>query len=170
MERRLVYRRADRKTQPIKDICGSSLRCAVESRPKWVIKDVSGVPMDQARPITRWAVISLISSILGCLGFAGLPALYSYGMHQETTGVSAGIAVSCAGLLSGTVCLSGVVCGIAALRGLRGTAGRGRGLAWSGIVLGCLPLVVLLAYLVPVLWEALWDWIGRPVPKKALPI
>src|SRR5258707_600993 len=48
------------------------------------------VPMVDRKPTTSWAVVSLVCSILGCLGIVALPASYSHGLHQEPTGVTAG--------------------------------------------------------------------------------
>jgi hypothetical protein len=115
-------------------------------------------------------VVGLVCSILGCLGTIALPAIYSHGLHQETTGVSAGLAVLCYGFLSGTLCLLGVIFGIGVLRRIRRGECAGQGIAWTGIVLGCLPLVVLVGYLIPVLWQGLWDWIGNVGRAKQQPI
>src|SRR5262245_6440249 len=128
------------------------------------------VPMADKKPPTSWAVVSLVCSILGCLGTVALPAIYSGGMRQEPTGVTAGLAVSCYGFLSVTLGLLGLSFGIVALRRIRRGECGGRGKAWTGIVLGCLPLVVLVAYLAPYLWERLWDWIGNLGGKKQPPI
>jgi Domain of unknown function (DUF4190) len=116
------------------------------------------------------AVVSLVCSILGCLGTVALPAIYSHGMRQETTGVSGGLAVLCCGFLSGTLSLLGVICGIVALRRMRSGECGGRGAAWTGLLLGCLPLVVMAGYVTPGLWEALRDWIGNLGREKKAPI
>src|SRR5262245_42974028 len=113
--------------------------------------------MVDKKPTTSWAVVSLVCSILGCLGTVALPAIYSHGLRQETTGVSAGLAVLCCGLLSGTLCLLGVISGVVALGRIRRGECGGRGKAWTGLVLGCLPLVVMAGYVTPRLWEGLWD-------------
>jgi hypothetical protein len=126
--------------------------------------------MVDRKSTTSWAVVSLLCSILGGLGTVALPAMYSHGLRQETTGVSAGIAVLCCGLLSSTLCLLGVISGIVALRRIRSIECGGRGMAWTGIVLGCLPLVVMAGYVTPRLWDALWDWIGNLGRKKEFPI
>ena len=113
--------------------------------------------MVDTKPPHRGPIVSLVCSILGCLGIVALPALYSSGLQQEPTGVSAGIAVAFYGFLSVTLCLLGVIIGLIALRRIRCGECGGLGKAWTGIVLGCLPLVVLVAYLVPYLWERVWD-------------
>jgi Domain of unknown function (DUF4190) len=114
--------------------------------------------------------ISLVCSILGCLGTVALPALYSHGLHQEPTGVSAGLAVLFCGFLSVTLGFFGVICGTVALRKIRSNGCGGHGKPWAGIVLGCLPIVLLVAYLIPAFWQGLWDWIGNPGRNKQLPI
>ena len=126
--------------------------------------------MVDPKTTTSRGVIGLVCSILGCLGTVALPAIYSHGLHQETTGVSAGLAVLCYGFLSGTLCLLGVIFGIVALRRIRRGERGVQGIAWTGIVLGCLPLVVLMGYLIPVLWQALWDWINNAGRGKQQPI
>lgn len=116
------------------------------------------------------ALLSLGSSCLACLGAAALPALYSLGLLQEPTGVSAGLALLCYGFVSVTLGMLGVAFGVIALRGIRTGARDGRGLAWTGIVLGCLPLVILAGYLTPVLWQGMWDWLGNQGREKQFPI
>src|SRR5262245_59694666 len=59
-------------------------------------------PMVETITTASKDVASLVCGLLGCLGAAALPWMYSHGLRQEPTGVSAGIAVSCAGLLLGT--------------------------------------------------------------------
>jgi hypothetical protein len=114
-------------------------------------------------PITAWAIASLVGSIVGCLGIIALPALYSSGLLQEPTGVSAGLAVLMAGALSSLLCVLGIVFGIVALR--RGKHG-GRAMAWVGIVLGCLPFVGMLAWAALVLWQEIGIRIGGPDAKR----
>jgi hypothetical protein len=109
--------------------------------------------MAATKPVTSWAVVSLVASVLGCLGFAALPAIYEHGMHGDTTGVSAGGALLFFGGLSIALGLLGIVAGVVALRRTRGGECGGRGLAWAGLVLGFLPLVVLLALAAHSLWE-----------------
>jgi hypothetical protein len=57
--------------------------------------------------------------------------------------------------------LLGVLFGIVALRKTRAGQCTGRGKAWVGIVLGCLPFMLLVSSLIPVLWQELEDWIGN---------
>jgi hypothetical protein len=76
----------------------------------------------------------------------------------ETTGVTAGLAAGLSGLLAISLCVLAVVFGIVALRRIRRDNCGGRGLAWTGIILSCLPLAVLVAYLVymlPTMWHEL---------------
>jgi hypothetical protein len=126
--------------------------------------------MVDRKPTTSWAVVSLVCSILGCLGTVALPAVYSHGLRQEPTGVSAGLAVLFCGFLSVTLGLLGVIFGIVALRRIRRGECGGRGKAWTGIVLGCLPFVVLVGNLIPRLWQGPWDWIGNLGRVKRFPI
>ena len=122
------------------------------------------------QPTTSWAVASLVCSIPGCLGIVALPAMYTHGLHQEPTGVTAGLAVLFYGFLSVTLGLLGIIFGVVALCRIRSGACGGRGRAWTGIILGCLPFVVSVGYVTPVLWQGLWDWIGNLGRKKQLPI
>ena len=127
-------------------------------------------PMVDKKPTTAWAVVSVLCSIVACLGAVALPAIYSSGMRHEPTGVSAGIGVMFVGLLSIALGLSGAIFGIVRLRKIRSGECGGRAAAWMGIVLGCLPFVVLVGYMMPVLWQALWDWIGNLGRRKQGPI
>jgi Domain of unknown function (DUF4190) len=108
--------------------------------------------MVDSKPTISTAVISLVCTILGSLGFVALPAIYSHGLSVETTGVTASVAVLCFGSLSGTLCLLGVIFGMVALRNIRRGEAGGRGKAWTGIVLGCLPFVVVLVWGALALW------------------
>jgi hypothetical protein len=49
------------------------------------------------------------------------------------------------GLLSATLCLMGILFGVLALRSIRSGQRRGRGMSWTGIILGGL---LLTAYVV----------------------
>jgi hypothetical protein len=120
--------------------------------------------MVESRTTPRSAVASLACGILGCVLGLALPLVYSHGMHVEPTGVSAGLAAGCLGLLSLTLGLAAVIFGIVALR----RVGGGRAIAWSGVVLGCLPFAVLLIYLIPVAWGELWIRFA-PQPQKPGP-
>ena len=122
------------------------------------------------KPTTSWAVVSLVCAILACLLAVSLPALYSGALHQEPTGVGAGLAVVFFGLLSIALGSSGVIFGIVALRRIHSGECGGRGKAWTGIVLGCLPVVVLVSIVTPRLWEALRDWIANRGRTKQGPI
>jgi hypothetical protein len=126
--------------------------------------------MVNKKPTTSWAVASLASSIMACLATVALPALYSSALHQEPTGVNASIDVFYCGLLSIALGLLGVIFGIVALSRIRSGECGGRVTARMGIVLGCLPVVVLVSCVIPRLWEGLWDWIGNLGRKKQFPI
>jgi hypothetical protein len=133
----------------------------------------TSVSMVVRKPTTSWAVASLACGVLACLLAVALPALYSGAIHQESTGVGAGPAVAFYGLLSITLGSLGVIFGIVALRRIRSGECGGRGKARAGIVLGCLPVVVLVSIVTPRLWEALRDWIanlGRTNRMKRGPI
>lgn len=72
-------------------------------------------------------------------------------MRQETTGVSAGIAVLFVGLLASAICVTGIGLGIVGIR--KGEPGRP--IAWTGISIGSLPFVVLIVWGLIILLEAL---------------
>jgi hypothetical protein len=95
--------------------------------------------MADTRPITAWAVASMISSILGWLTGLPLPFLD----YNQLIGGTAGVGVIgplLLGLLSATLCLLGLVLGIVALTKPRGGERRGRGMAWTGFGLSSLAL------------------------------
>src|SRR5687768_15580421 len=104
------------------------------------------------RPDTRWALASLVFSLVGCPVAAVLPASYFGGLGVETTGVTASVALLQVGLLAGLLCLCGIAFGIVALRKSRGGAYGGRGKARVGIGLGFLPFAALLVGMAPTLW------------------
>jgi hypothetical protein len=65
--------------------------------------------------------------------------------------------------------LLGFIFGIVALRRIRSGKFHGRALAWTGIILGGLPLAVLVAYIVyhvPDMWRALWEEINNMGRRK----
>lgn len=102
--------------------------------------DVRGLPPNNFLrchvPMSR-ATMSLACSLVGSLGFLALPALYAYGMRQETTGVSAGIAVLFVGLVLNVLCFAGITLGIVAIRKRESRTA----VAWVGIIVGCLPFL-----------------------------
>ena len=100
------------------------------------------------KTVTSWAGVSLVASVLGWLGIAALPVSLEYGMRGDTTGVSAGLYVLFFGFLSVSLWLLGVISGVVALDKVRGGECGGRGLAWAGLVLGCLPFAVSFAWAV----------------------
>jgi hypothetical protein len=122
---------------------------------------------EQSLPVPTLAVASLVCGVVGCLAAVAAPAVvYATGLAQETTGVSAGIAAGLVALVSGTLSLLAIVLGIAALRRIRGGQCRGRGRAWTGIMLGCLPFAVLLATTAPALIAVLEIWMFGVQPKQ----
>ncbi|MEX2139476.1 MAG: DUF4190 domain-containing protein [Pirellulales bacterium] len=111
--------------------------------------------MADTKPSTSWAAVSLVGSTLGCLG--ALVWLVSIaGPPVETTGVSAGLAVLYVGFPSGTLCLLGVIFGVVALGRIRSGECRGGGMAWTGIVLGCLPFALFFTGSILGLWRVPW--------------
>lgn len=97
------------------------------------------------KPITAWAVVSLVSSVLGWL--AGLPLLFVD--YDHLVGATAGVGVVypfLLGLLSATLGLLGVIFGLIALARIRGGEQSGRGLSSAGIILGALLLTAYVAF------------------------
>jgi hypothetical protein len=93
------------------------------------------------KPTTIWAIASLVCSILGCLAALTLLALLR--RYGEIANGSAGVGIIwmlAHALLVATLCLQGVVFGVVALIRIRSGECRGQGQAWTGIVLGSLPL------------------------------
>jgi hypothetical protein len=104
--------------------------------------------MAATKPITAWAVISLLSSSAGWL--TGLSLLFID--YDQLIGGTAGVGVIgplLLGMLSATLCLLGVILGMIGLARTRTGEHRGRNTSWTGIGLGCLALTV---YLGVVLW------------------
>src|SRR5262245_35900638 len=105
--------------------------------------------MVDTKPITAWAIVSLVSGILGWLG--GLPLVVID--YNHLIGATAGVGVIgplLLGLLSAILCLLAIIFGVIALARIRCGERRGRGISWTGIILGGLPLtayVVLGRYL-----------------------
>jgi hypothetical protein len=112
------------------------------------------------KPSTSLADVSLLCSLLGWLvALLGTFADFTR-MNAGTAGIGGSFVMLLVAFLSATLCLIGVIVGIIALRRIRRGADRGRGNAWTGIVLGSLPLVVLAGYFIwsiPVMWHALWN-------------
>jgi hypothetical protein len=97
--------------------------------------------MAATKPTTFWAIASLVCSILGCLAALALLALLQ--RYAEIANSSAGVGIIWMlghALLAVTLCLQGVVFGAVALLRIRSGESRGQGPAWTGIVLGSLPL------------------------------
>ena len=68
---------------------------------------------------------------------------------QYIAGATAGVGLLgpfLLGLLSATLCLLGVNFGVVALARIRSGERRGRGMSWSGIILGGLPLVAYVVF------------------------
>jgi hypothetical protein len=105
--------------------------------------------MTDTKPATLWAVVSLVCSVLGCLAFLALMALGE--RYTELANASAGLGGIWAVLhvtLAIALCLLGALLGVIALVRIRRGERGGRGMAWAGIILGCLPWVL------SVVWNA----------------
>jgi hypothetical protein len=89
---------------------------------------------------TRWAVASLILSILAYPGSFILFLMVISPHSSNTAGVGEGL-VTGIGLLSGVLSLLGVVLGLIALHRISRRQCGGKGLARIGIALGCAPLL-----------------------------
>jgi hypothetical protein len=102
--------------------------------------------MVTAKPTTLCAVVSLAFSVLGCVATVALLALLDrYGeIARRSAGVGS-IWMVMHLLLAGAPCMLGVLFGVVALVRSRGGQYGGRGKAWMGIALGCLPLAFALA-------------------------
>jgi hypothetical protein len=101
--------------------------------------------MDQMRPLSAWAVVSLTSAILGWL--TALPLLVIN--YQYIAGSTAGVGLLgpfLLGLLSAALCLLGIIFGVVALARIRNGERRGRGMGWAGIILGGLPLMTYVLF------------------------
>jgi hypothetical protein len=99
--------------------------------------------MANTKPTTLLAVVSLGCSILGWLAILAFLALAE--RYGELARGSAGVGAVWMGLhimLAGSLCLSGVLFGVGALVRIRGGEFAGNGKAWTGIILGCLPLAL----------------------------
>jgi hypothetical protein len=116
------------------------------------------------------ALVSLGCGILACVSGLGLPLYSSYGPSPAgTAGMGFGLALGWIGSLSLAFGLAGVICGVIALRRIRRSQCRGRGMAWTGIVLGCVPWLVLAGYLTSVLWEEFGIRLGGQPEKPGSP-
>ena len=97
--------------------------------------------MANPKPVTLWAVASLVCSVLGCL--AVLVFLILAKQYGEAANRSAGVGAIWMGMhimLTGLLYLLGVLLGVVALVRIRSCEYRGRVAAWAGIILGCSPL------------------------------
>jgi hypothetical protein len=122
--------------------------------------------MDMIKPTTMWAIASVVSSILGWIVVLfSLLADYQ-NMAGATAGVGAGFFVLAVGCLSSTLCLLGIIFGMFGLRRIRRGKCAGRGIAWTGIALGGLPFVALLAWNIPGWGEELWTRLMGVEAKK----
>jgi hypothetical protein len=109
--------------------------------------------MEDVRPVTPLAPASLGFSAVGwAVGLLSLLVDYQR-MAGATAGVGAGNIACLVALVASTSWLTGIGCGIAALRRIRLGEFRGRGLARAGIILGCLPFVLFAAWAIPLLWQ-----------------
>ena len=99
--------------------------------------------MVDRKPTTLWAVVSLVCSVLGWLAILAFLALGErYGeMASRSAGVGAIWAVMHL-MLAAALCLLGILFGLLGLVRTRNGAYGGRRMAWTGIVLACLPLAL----------------------------
>jgi hypothetical protein len=102
--------------------------------------------MASAKPTTLCAVVSLVFSVFGCVATLALLALLNrYGeIARRSAGVGS-IWMVMHMMMAGALCMLGVLFGVVALVRSRGGQYGGRGKAWTGIALGCLPLAFALA-------------------------
>ena len=105
-----------------------------------------------SKPNTSLAIASLVCSSLGCLLIIALIPLFPLGeeyckIAARTAGV--GIILMAIHILIALVfCFLGTVCGIIALAGIITGRFVGRRKAWIGILLGLLPFVIYLAFMI----------------------
>jgi hypothetical protein len=99
--------------------------------------------MVDAKPTTIWAVVSLIFSVLGWVATLSLLALLErYGeIARRSAGVGA-IWMVIHMTLAGALSMLAVLFGVVALVRIHSGQYSGQGKAWTGVALGCLPLVV----------------------------
>jgi hypothetical protein len=100
--------------------------------------------MDDTKPRTLWAFVSLVCGILGWCGLVAFGLLVSLHPFSDTTGVTVGLWILCLVFPSGVLCLLGVIFGFVALLRIGSGQYGGRGAALTGIILGCLPLAFAL--------------------------
>jgi hypothetical protein len=98
--------------------------------------------MVDTKPITMWAAAGLACSVLGSV--ASLAFLAMAERYGEMANRSAGVGAIWMGLhlmLVAALFLLGILFGLVALVRVRGGHYGGQRMAWTGIGLGCLPLV-----------------------------
>src|SRR5262245_56291931 len=100
--------------------------------------------MQETKPSTAWAAISLFVSGLAWVVGLPLPVIDYNHLIGGTAGVGV-IVPFLLGLVSGTLAVVGILLGLIALARTRGGAFGGRGRAWAGIALG---VVLVITYLV----------------------
>jgi hypothetical protein len=101
--------------------------------------------MVDTKPTTLWAAVSLACGVFGCLASLAFVAMAE--RYGEIANRSAGIGAIWMGMhmmLVAALCLLGVLFGVVALVRVRSGQCKGRRMAWTGIVLGCLPLAFAL--------------------------
>ena len=105
--------------------------------------------MANARPTTLWAFASFSCGLLGCI--ICLIWLVMAERYAELARGSAGVGAIWMGLhmmLAAAFCLLAVLLSLVALARISTKGYVGRGWAWAGVALGCMPLLLwLIAFL-----------------------
>jgi heme/copper-type cytochrome/quinol oxidase subunit 2 len=102
------------------------------------------IDVPRAKPTTSWASASLVYSVVGLVTALAFLALLQH--YFEGAAASAGVGIVTAFahiILSASFCLMGVLFGFIALVRIRGDRFSGSRMAWTGIVLGGLPAILL---------------------------
>jgi Domain of unknown function (DUF4190) len=100
--------------------------------------------VDDTKPRTLWALVSLVCGMLGCCWLVAFGLLASLYPFSDTTGVNVGFWIVCWVFPSGFLCLLGVIFGFVAMLRISSGQYRGRGAALAGITLGSLSLAFAL--------------------------
>jgi hypothetical protein len=115
--------------------------------------------MDDTRPRTLWAIVSLVCGILAWCGLVAFGLLAGLHEFSDTTGVTLGLWILCLVFPSGVLCVLAVIFGFIALLRIQSGHYGGRGAALTGIILGGLPLAfALVSYLLRHAGSNLLGW------------